>query len=41
MVTSTGSKIQYTANGSTTVFAYDFRITAQSQLTVYTSLRRR
>lgn len=42
MVTSaTNAKIQYTAGGATTTFAYDFLITAESQLRVYVTTRRR
>lgn len=41
MVSSTGSVIQYTGNGVTTVFAYNFLILDQSHLRVVLTTRRR
>jgi len=41
MVSTTASKIQYTGNGATTVFAYDFQIQSQSHLVVVLTVRRR
>ena len=41
MVTSTGSKIQYTGNGATTSFAFNFLVTDQAHLVVIKTVRRR
>lgn len=41
MVTSTSSKVQYTANGVTTAFAFDFPFLAKSHITVLVTTRRR
>lgn len=41
MVTTTTSRVQYTANGVTTVFAYPFRILAAEDIQVTTTTTRR
>lgn len=40
-VSSTALKAQFTGNGVTTVFAYNFLVLDQSQLTVVVTTRRR
>lgn len=41
MVTTTGSKAQYTANGTSTAYAYNFRILSDAQLVVVLTNERR
>lgn len=41
MLTSTTTKVQFTGNGSTTVFSFDYLVSDSSHLKVYVTTRRR